>query len=482
MTPKEEDEHQKDGWLGKIASALDLKAHEAAEPVTTSEKAPTDLPPLPQASKRSRKFYSLAIAFTLLAVLGLAVLSALSLAKLSIGGKLVSANIADNQLKTDINEQAASYRLAVAYPNGSTKTYPLAAAGLNLNTNASLSAINTNPIAVNNFIDSSINVTVQPSVDANLSINGGNIQLSNAASGLRYGLSNPGGQIMSAAATLSSTPLKLQTLAINPALTTEALMPYKAQLQKILTQSASFTIAGQSVTPTQADIASWLEITPNDKNKSLDISVNSGKVQAYINNIATGYIRPAKAQVEVQQSDGSTQVLVPGENGIAISNESSISSDLAKSLMSAKGFSYPLPVSYAPFTTITAGDYPKWIEVDLTHYRLYAYENANLVNTFLISAGRPSTPTPTGQFAIQSKFVQQDMYGQNVDGSSYFQPNVPWINYFAPGGFAIHGNYWRPTSYFGSVNSSHGCVGLMVSDAEWVYNWAPVGTPIIIHN
>ena len=68
------------------------------------------------------------------------------------------------------------------------------------------------------------------------------------------------------------------------------------------------------------------------------------------------------------------------------------------------------------------------------------------------------------------------MSGLNPDGSKYFQPSVPWINYFDHSGDAVHGNYWWPASYFGSINSSHGCVGVQVPEAEWIYNWAPIGT------
>ena len=52
---------------------------------------------------------------------------------------------------------------------------------------------------------------------------------------------------------------------------------------------------------------------------------------------------------------------------------------------------------------------------------------------------------------------------------------------FFHGGYAIHGNYWRPASYFGNINSSHGCIGINVDDAAWIYDWAPIGTSIITH-
>ena len=112
---------------------------------------------------------------------------------------------------------------------------------------------------------------------------------------------------------------------------------------------------------------------------------------------------------------------------------------------------------------------------------MYAFDNGQLVNTFLVTAGAPATPTPIGEFHIWEKLPVQTMSGLNPDGTKYSQPNVPWINYFDHSGDAVHGNYWRPASYFGNINSSHGCVGVQVPEAEWIYNWAPIGTTVITH-
>jgi len=208
--------------------------------------------------------------------------------------------------------------------------------------------------------------------------------------------------------------------------------------------------------------------------------VNSGKILEYINKISASATHPPKAQVEVVRADGTSTVLVKGVNGTDVVDTSTVATDVAQSLLQSKSIHQDLSVRYAAYKTITAQAYDKWIEVDTTNKRMYAYEQNTLVRTFLISAGAPGTPTPTGQFAIYAKYIQQDMRGRNVDGSSYFQPHVPWINYFY-GDYAIHGNYWRPLSYFGNVNSSHGCVGIVDSDAQWAYSWAPVGTPVIVH-
>jgi len=425
------------------------------------------------------------------------------LPQVTIGTARLSTRSSDVALAALMASQTSHYQMAVRYPDGSTKKYGLQTVGLQLDQASSLRTIRQRqhqfsqrlrwwqPIkpeltfrrdntTLNNFLTAHINVTVQPPQDAALSITGGKIQLTDATEGKQYGLVSPRHTLTAAASQLTSTPVKLQTLTTHPALTAQILEPYKASLEKALNQPISFTVGDTTITPRPADIANWLEITPDEKTKTVDIAVNSGKVQQYINQAAAALIHPARAQVEMTQADGTAQVLVPGVNGVDVLNKNAVASAVSKDLLKGSGFTATLPVSYQSFKTITAGDYAKWIEVDLTSKRMYSYEHATLVQTNLVSAGAPSTPTVTGQYAIYAKYDQQDMRGSNVDGSKYFQPHVRWINYFYKD-YAIHGNYWRPLSYFGNINSSHGCVGLVDSEAAWIYNWAPVGTPVIVH-
>jgi lipoprotein-anchoring transpeptidase ErfK/SrfK len=422
--------------------------------------------------------------------------------QISAGATMIPARSSDAKLASVLQTRASAYQLKVGYPDASVKGYSLRQLGLAYDASFSVQAtrmqanqfvnrlawwhpvpseivLEMDEAALDNFIAKNISVTVQPSKDANITIKNGKILLTDAVEGKQYGLENPKPTLLGMARNFSPGIIKIQMLRSDPPLSTALLEPYKDELTKIIGQPANFTIGGVTVHPGAAQIASWLDISPNDKTKKLDISVNSGKVSAYINAIAYGAIRPARDEVDIKTSAG-TKVLVPGVSGVSVVNQSGISTSVAKNLLSAQGFAYSLPVGGQTFQKITAGDYPKWIEVDLTNKRLYAYEHAKLVNTILVSAGAPLTPTAIGSFKIYAKYVQQDMRGRNVDGSSYFQPGVPWVSYFYQD-MAIHGNYWRPVSYFGNVNSSHGCVGMLDNDAEWIYSWAPIGTPVITH-
>ena len=114
----------------------------------------------------------------------------------------------------------------------------------------------------------------------------------------------------------------------------------------------------------------------------------------------------------------------------------------------------------------------RWIQVDLKRQRLIAWEGDIPVYAVLISTGKASTPTPTGNFAVQTRLRVTRMQGEDYDVS-----NVPYTMYFY-GGYAIHGAYWHHR--FGTP-VSHGCVNVAVNHARWLYNWASVGTPVLVH-
>ncbi len=134
---------------------------------------------------------------------------------------------------------------------------------------------------------------------------------------------------------------------------------------------------------------------------------------------------------------------------------------------------YVAPTSSAPKPRVaSAGNGVRWIDVNLTHQMVYAYEGETIVNSFLVSTGTWAHPTVTGQFKIYVK-----IRSGNMSGPGYFLPNVPYIMYFYKG-YGLHGTYWH--SNFGTP-MSHGCINLRTDQAAWLFNWASVGTVVNIH-
>ncbi len=118
-----------------------------------------------------------------------------------------------------------------------------------------------------------------------------------------------------------------------------------------------------------------------------------------------------------------------------------------------------------------AGYSGKYFLVDLSEQRLYAFEGETLVRWTAVSTGRWRTPTVTGTYQIYAKYVSTRMRGPGYD-----LPNVPYTMYFYKG-YGLHGTYWH--NNFGTP-MSHGCVNMPTPEAEWAFNWAPLGTTVIV--
>lgn len=134
----------------------------------------------------------------------------------------------------------------------------------------------------------------------------------------------------------------------------------------------------------------------------------------------------------------------------------------------------PIPPTDAPWVggvsrPAIVGDNERWIAVDLSDQRVYAYEGDRQVNSFLVSTGTWRTPTVTGTFRIYLKLLYDDMAGPG-----YYLPDVPYTMYFYEG-YGLHGTYWH--NNFGTP-MSHGCVNLETGDAAWLFDFADVGTVV----
>jgi lipoprotein-anchoring transpeptidase ErfK/SrfK len=132
-----------------------------------------------------------------------------------------------------------------------------------------------------------------------------------------------------------------------------------------------------------------------------------------------------------------------------------------------------IPPSTAPKPSVAlSGNGTRWIDVDLTNQRVYAYEGDTVVNSFIVSTGTWLTPTVTGEFKVYVKYRSNKM-----SGPGYYLPDVPYIMYFH-GSYGLHGTYWH--NNFGTP-MSHGCVNLTIDDAGWLYDFASVGTVVNVH-
>jgi lipoprotein-anchoring transpeptidase ErfK/SrfK len=254
-----------------------------------------------------------------------------------------------------------------------------------------------------------------------------------------------------------------------------------AKLEQITNQPINVVVGAKTVPVDPATIKSWLHVATDKKTGTAYIHLNQDKIGPSLDGITSKFAKSPVNQVTTTYPNGSSAVIVAGREGVSVGDPKDLAKQLAPSVLGGKGMQLNVPLQPVAFQSVTPAAFDKMIEVNVVTHQMYLYDKGSFTRQYAISAGAPVTPTPIGQFKVYAKYPVQDMKGNNPDGSKYLQPHVRWINYFLPGGYAVHGNYWRPASVFGAVNTSHGCVSLPEAQAKVVYDWTTIGTTVIVH-
>jgi N-acetylmuramoyl-L-alanine amidase len=104
------------------------------------------------------------------------------------------------------------------------------------------------------------------------------------------------------------------------------------------------------------------------------------------------------------------------------------------------------------------------VEILVDRQLLLAIQGDRVARAIDVSTGKPSTPTPVGSFDVYAKYPRW-----------WSTPFSEWLLWAAPfsGGVAIHQFPSVPT-----YAASHGCVRVTSYDAQWVYRFLSVDTPV----
>jgi hypothetical protein len=127
----------------------------------------------------------------------------------------------------------------------------------------------------------------------------------------------------------------------------------------------------------------------------------------------------------------------------------------------------------------------RWIDADLSEPTLVtAYEGDKPVRTMLAIRGVDGTPTVEGTFKILRRVATDTMDSETIgipreSPKGYLLKDVLYTQYFTSDGAALHYNYWL--GRFG-YPGSHGCLGLSLEDSKFLWDWAQVGTPVVVRS
>lgn len=121
----------------------------------------------------------------------------------------------------------------------------------------------------------------------------------------------------------------------------------------------------------------------------------------------------------------------------------------------------------------------KEIRVDLSRQKAFLFEKGKLVAEYLISSGKPETPTPVGKFRVILK--QEKLFSKIAGCWLSF-----WVGFTDDGKYGFHEtpvcNGQRKGEDKIGQPASMGCLRLKLGDAAKFYKWVDIETPIEILN
>jgi hypothetical protein len=145
---------------------------------------------------------------------------------------------------------------------------------------------------------------------------------------------------------------------------------------------------------------------------------------------------------------------------------------------------YYLPADRLFLASDPMGFGGRWLEVSLNgSAHVVAYDGGLPVRSFYAIKGTAKFPTPIGAWSIVRRVYDETMDSQtlgiprNGPGGYYLQ-HVLYTQYFRGTGESLHYNWW---SAAWGAPGSHGCLGLSLGDSRWLWDWADIGTPVLIH-
>lgn len=283
---------------------------------------------------------------------------------------------------------------------------------------------------------------------------------------------------------LSGDPLVLPIRSQPPAITTDMLTPLIPKAQAVIATPVTLISGAKTVTYQSDELVSWLAPTVG-LDGLVELNFDQTAIAADLVRIE-GLVNRSASPRQLSARDGS--LLNPGKPGTVVDREATVAALVAVlTARNAGADSRPIPVTTRTLEPVeqtvepdtTPGLYQgRYLEVDLSGQQLYQYDGETLVGHYRVSTGKWSTPTPIGTFAINSKVSRA--YSRPYDlympywmaflGSSYGLHELPeWSDGRKEG----EGHLGTPVS--------HGCIRLGIGDAQSIYDWVEVGTPVVVH-
>ena len=232
--------------------------------------------------------------------------------------------------------------------------------------------------------------------------------------------------------------------------------------------------------PADAAVAKALTVGP-DTMLGLRASVNVPALKAFVTRLAARFDRkPVDARLFLRRL---RPFVTKPKPGLVIEKAATVQA-LRSAL--AQGTRTPvLVVLRRPQPAVTSKTIGPVIVIRRGSNLLNLYRGTKLVRRFHVATGQAIYPTPLGRFHIVVKWKNPWWYPPNDPWAAGEKPTPPgpgnplgtrWMGISSPG-VGIHGS---PESGSIGYSLSHGCIRMLIPQAEWLFDRVTVGTPVFI--
>ena len=214
----------------------------------------------------------------------------------------------------------------------------------------------------------------------------------------------------------------------------------------------------------------------------LDVDVARGKLDRFLAGLARQTDRePVDAAMKLKGLQPVARKSSPGRRLKQVVASREITLALRKHLRD------PIPLPFQETQPeVTEQDLDTAIVIERSSNRLLFFKNLKLKRSFHVATGQAAYPTPIGNFEIVN--MQRNPWWYPPQGSAWAEGEQPvppgpgnplgtrWMGISSPY-VGIHGT---PDAASVGYSASHGCIRMLIPEAEWLFNHVDVGTPVFI--
>lgn len=268
-----------------------------------------------------------------------------------------------------------------------------------------------------------------------------------------------------------SADVRLEPSEMDPELTTEEAQSF-ANVHNDGIANSHLTLGGErikGITPDEYESF----FTIGSENGSFTVVPARDRLYEFAKALPEELNQEAKGGKAVVDAEGKVLKEIDEiQKGVTIGDPEKIADTISEALTKGEFAALEIPGE------VTPPDIEKLfrrIEVNKSTKRAKLIENDKVVHDFPVAIGEPRTPSDSGDFSVHTQHKIQDM-GCTPD-YDYCNRGVKWVTYYN-GGEGFHTADWH--NNFGNSWSevSNGCINMRESDAETVYYFAQVGTPV----